>query len=327
MGGATAGWYEVSRSVASIYPTVPNLRASGVPEPIAGWTTQAITGVGGTITFTPGTSKGYQIITGSAALAGNWTIAIDNGVNDGDEFWIDYRATMTPGAFVISVEGTTLTSTQTLAGKTMIHAIWSTGAGLWIVTTWPGRDDYATLTDLAAKEASLGNPASNGMVLASTTGGVRSWIAQSNSVLENVTANTQTTAITTEEILKTYTLTGGTLDTDGDQIEINGVYQTAANGNNKTETIKFGATTVATTGVVAFNNVTLSFRVIINRTGAATQSAIGILTSSAGAVYMTYSTPAETLSGSVAIQMCSTNGTAAAGDSIARWWSIRKNDK
>ena len=40
-------------------------------------------------------------------------------------------------------------------------------------------DVTSLTTDLAAKEASLGNPASNGYVLSSTTGGTRSWVAQS----------------------------------------------------------------------------------------------------------------------------------------------------
>lgn len=333
-GGATAGWYEVGRSAASLYPNITNLRANSVPVPIAGWATQAINGAGGTITLTAGSSKGFQEITGNAALAGSYTIDLANGVNDGDEFWIKYSATMTPGAFVISVEGITMTPAQVLAGKTIFYAKWSAGAVSWIIISMlnANNTDYSTSVDTALKENALGNPASNGMMLSSTTAGTRSWIAPPNAIVYNTTANNGTTAIITEEFLKTYAMPGATLDTDGDVLYCKTVYQTAANANAKTETFYFGATAVATiTG--NFNASTIVIEGTVTRTGAATQVAsfraaqYVTATGAWGAENSFYTTPTETLSGAINVRAASTNGVAAVNDSINRTMFVQKMDK
>lgn len=328
--GTVTNWYETSRSAESLFPTVDNLRDFSTPVPIAGAGSTVLTNAGATTTLTPGTDKGYQVYTGSAALAAPVTITFDPlGGKDGDTFTIDYRATLTVGAFAVTLGGITLTDAQALAGNVMVTGLWDAFSGSWKSVLYQkanGVDLLSSAQAASTYEPALGLPANDGYTLTSDTAGVRSWTPLNNPILENVTANTETTAIITEEILKTYTLPGGMLDTDGDQLEIIAIYQTAANANVKTITLKFGATTLGTTGAVAYNATTIVVRAVVNRVDGTNQSAICTISTSTGVVFVAYTTPGETLSADLDIQMCATNGVASAGDIIARSWSIRKFD-
>jgi hypothetical protein len=101
----------------------------------------------------------------------------------------------------------TLTTTSPLTGGGDLSADRTLGINQSLLTL--AQSQITNLvTDLAAKEPALGNPASNGYVLSSTTGGARSWIAavrlktanavfasEDHSVLVTV-ADTSTTANT-----------------------------------------------------------------------------------------------------------------------------------
>jgi hypothetical protein len=83
------------------------------------------------------------------------------------------------------------------------------------------------------------------------------------------------------------------------------VFKTAANANNKTIKVKYGATTLFDSGAVAANDDRLIVRGRIIRTAAATQIAyITAQCDSGGAFANTVvtSSPAETLSGTVVLK-------------------------
>lgn len=324
---ATAGWYEVTRE--NTLPTVANLRANNVAEPIQGCNSTAM-GTSGTTTYLPGTDQGYQIITGSPILVGNVVFDVGGSPLDGDEFTVDYRATPTLGGSTVAIFGIVLTATQS-AQKCVVRTKYRSADTTWYTVMYVNGDaiDFATTTQLATKENSLGNPAANGYVLSSTTGGTRSWVPnQNNVVLHNDISNNATTAVITQEVLKTYTLPGGTMDLDGDILVIRAVYQTAANANNKTVSIYFGATKVADSTAVAMNDDTVVVEAVINRLEVAAQAAASTLmiadtTTVATVSYAAaYSTPGETLSADVDIECRATNGVAAANDIICRQFSV-----
>ena len=327
-GGVATGWYEIGRSV--VFPTVANLRTQSVAEPVQGITNLTMS-TGATTTLVPGTDKEFLYVTGSPVLIAPIDIATGGTPIDGDTFTVFYRATPTVGAFAVTVFGTTLTATQTQQ-YLKVTTVYSSVSAAWRTVVLPDTTtlDFATTTQLAAKEDDLGTPAATGYVLSSTTGDVRSWIPNGNfPVLHNDTSNDGTTAVLTEEILKTYAITAGLMSTDGDTLKASGIYQTAANANAKTETIYFGATAIGTiTG--NFNADTVFWEAEINRIDNTNQSAwcsIRVFDTAAPGTLVgeasAYTLPAETLSGAVNIQMASTNGAAAANDSVARQFTVR----
>lgn len=170
----------------------------------------------------------------------------------------------------------------------------STGQVRWSSTT------AATGSkDTGFGRSAAGVPAAtNGVSALYTIGGV---------LTKNVTS--ATTAGTSEETLWTYTLPAATLATNTQMVRIKVWGMTAANGNSKTITLKFGSTTLRTHANTG-NNVGWYADAIVARTGAATQTAnavswIGTNASTTG------SAPTETLSGTVAIALTATTATAA----------------
>jgi len=323
---APAGWYEITRR--NTLPTVPDQRASSVAVPVQGINSTAM-GTSGTTTYSPGVDKGYQIITGSPVLIGNVSFAQGGSPIDGDEFTLDYRATPTLGGFTVTVFGILLTTVQ--AGqKCVIRTKYSSVAASWFSVMYVNGEaiDFATTTQLATKEDDLGTPAADGYVLASTTGDVRSWVPnEANSVLHNDTSNDETTAVTSEEVLKTYELPANSMNLDGDLVRIRAVYQTAANANAKTCSIYFGATKVAEE-TFDMNDDTVVVDVVVNRVDGTNQSASSQLNVHETATFASvvtsgrYTTPGETLSGALDIECRATNGVASAGDIICRQFSV-----
>lgn len=324
--GGTIGWYELTRSALQL--SVSAMRAQSIATPVQGVNSTAM-GVSGTTTYSPGTDKGYQVITGSPVLVGGVVFATGGSPIDGDEFTLDYRATPTIGANTVTIFGITLTDDQTQQ-KCVVTTKYKTSNTTWYSTLYVNGDaiDFATSTQLATKEDSL--PASGGdtFVLQKTIAGAYSFVPnQGNEVLSNTTANNATGANLTKTTLKSYTVAGDTLSADGDVLYGQGVWQTAANANAKTVGIDFGATTLVTT-TGNYNAQTITAECWINRTGGVTQSAIGKLTiadTTTGVVastVITYSTPAETLSADVDIDQFGTNGVASANDIISRQFSV-----
>ena len=331
-GGVATGWYEIGRSV--VFPTVANLRIQSVAEPVQGIANLTMT-TGSTVTLVPGTDKEFVYLTGTPVLIAGYTIVQGGAPIDGDHFTVLYDAAPTLGAFSVTIFGAVLTATQA-AQNLRITTTYSSVSATWRTTVIPDIVglDFATTTQLATKEAGLGNPAADGYSLTSTAAGVRSWQPNGNFPIRyNTTANNGTTAIITEEILKTYSLPAASMDTDGDSVDIETIYQTAATANAKTITVYFGATAIGTiTG--NFNADTILVKATVNRIGAMTQSAYCQIfvfdTAAPGTLVaqaVAYTLPGETLSGAVSINFAATNGVAALNDVVSRQASVRLMQK
>ncbi len=123
---------------------------------------------------------------------------------------------------------------------------------------------------------------------------------------------------TGEDVIFTYTVPAGQLASDKDQIVATFTGELAGSANNKNIKIKFGSTTLfESTSVADGSGSDWSAEVQIFRTGATTQKAIVRFTSNNTAINTlqrcTYSTPAETLSGTVVL---SVTGEATANDEV-----------
>lgn len=121
------------------------------------------------------------------------------------------------------------------------------------------------------------------------------------------------------ETLYSYTMPANTLAANGQALTIEVWATTAANANNKTLTVVFGATTIGTSTAAGFNGETMSMRCQVYRVTATTQKGrcnfqsftSGTLTANQNAV-ITAAAPAETLSGAVVVAIRGTTPTASA---------------
>ena len=133
----------------------------------------------------------------------------------------------------------------------------------------------------------------------------------------NVNTTSQATTGTSKETLASYSLPANSLSANGKAIRIRAWGITAANGNTKTFTIDFGATTVATNvdNSGAGTAMVVVLEAVIIRTGANTQEAsgFGLLgedSSSARKTTQTRTTPSATDSGAITIAITGTTPTA-----------------
>lgn len=127
----------------------------------------------------------------------------------------------------------------------------------------------------------------------------------------NVTSASTTGTI--EEILMTCTLQGGALPTNLRGVEIHTFGSSAANGNAKVARVYFGATLVSATGAFTTSASGWTVDATVLRTAATTQLANGFGNAlGSGYNLLSNSTPAETLSGAVAITVKGLTVTAAA---------------
>lgn len=325
--GGSYGWYEVSR--AAVQPTVSVLRSNNISIPVQGTTDTTLVAGGGTITLIPGTDKEFQVLLGSPILVASYSVIFGGSPKDGDRFIIYYKATATTGTGqTVTIAGITLTETQMGNGKSIVIAEYDSTGATWRSVLLPDEStrDLVDTVDLATKEDSLGNPAADGYVLTSTVAGVRSWSNLPNPILHNDVSNSGTTAIITEEILKTYTLPGGTLDSDGDALYVEAVLETAANANNKTINLKFGVTTLVSTGAIVSNNSRFIIKATITRVSSTSQYCFAEIFGYEGvstalvtaATFGGPTSPGETLSADVDLVVTGQNGVAAANDIICK---------
>jgi hypothetical protein len=230
----TPTWFETFRS-PGIVLSVANLRSAGIAEPIQGVDTQAVVLAGSSTTLTAGTDKGFLALTGTGTLTGSVSYSLAAGLVDGDTFNIDYNATITLGGFTITLMGVALTTEQALEGNILAQGVWDAANTNWIVSFFRDTQlvDLADDTDLALKEDDLGNPAGNGYVLVSTTGGARSWVSNSTDIVLDGNAGTNSSTAAVETTLRTITVPANTLSTDGSAIQIDCVGQFGANINIK----------------------------------------------------------------------------------------------
>lgn len=121
-----------------------------------------------------------------------------------------------------------------------------------------------------------------------------------------------------ETTLFTKTLDAGLLAADGMAIEVVGFGTTANNSNSKAIKLYFGATVVES---FSFTTAQVDWTVYgrVVRTGAATQKALG-KGQRATSNTMTYTTPAETLSGGIEVKITGTG--VSTNDIVGRGFEI-----
>ncbi len=183
---STDKWYEISRSPGLDF-SASSVRASGVvPWAVPGITSTVLTNGGGTITLTPGTSKGILYLSGTPNLAASWSVVGAGSPIDGDTFYVYYRAVPTLNGNTITIFGSLLTATQAVSGKILVRATYSTT--LTAYTTVVIQDftaaDWATVASVAAKEDYLGLPAGDGYGLYSNLDGTRYFAPSPNSIYQ-----------------------------------------------------------------------------------------------------------------------------------------------
>jgi len=121
----------------------------------------------------------------------------------------------------------------------------------------------------------------------------------------------------TDDTLFSYTLPANAMDANGRTVIIDAFGKFAANGNNKTVKLWFGTSLVFSSGVLTNNNVGWAARLIVGRTGAATQ--IGQGTGMAGSTPFPVPIPpagTETLSGAVVIKVTGASPTTGAASDV-----------
>lgn len=122
-----------------------------------------------------------------------------------------------------------------------------------------------------------------------------------------------TTAVTTEEVLQTYSLPANSLAALNDGVRIRAWGSFAANGNNKTVKLYFGASVIST-GVVATNNKNWTIELTVLRTAAATQIVVGNALVDTTAITTYINAGTDDQAAAVVIKCSGTNGTASAAD-------------
>ena len=132
-----------------------------------------------------------------------------------------------------------------------------------------------------------------------------------------------TDANTLEKFFQTYQLPADTLSTDGSWLEIFAWGSTAANGNLKTLTARFGGSTIYTNSV-ALNNRKWDFTAKVIRT-----SSLGQITFAFSSTFNSSSgqeaAPTEDMGNDIAVSISGTNGTASASDITCEGFIIRVN--
>jgi hypothetical protein len=142
--------------------------------------------------------------------------------------------------------------------------------------------------------------------------------ATASGVLTVNTTAVGTNADTNEKDLWSYTLPANTLNANGKALRIRVILTTAANANNKTCTLYFGATTLKLHGPLASNAQTWLFEAIVYRTGASAELATTQGHVAATLMTTVTNTPAADTTAGIVIRVTGTNGTAVANDILFR---------
>lgn len=135
------------------------------------------------------------------------------------------------------------------------------------------------------------------------TGVQRCWVGGTLKTIQSDTGNVGAG----EDTLHSYTLAASMLSADGQSVEIETAVSFAANANSKRVRVYFGATVLLDSTATVQNGGVMVVRARVTRTAAATQRAWAAAANTAAVplfvVGPTYTTPAETLSGTVLIKV------------------------
>lgn len=259
-------WYEISRSPGNDL-SVSSLRSAGISVPVQGVEVFTLTSGGGTVNLTAGVDKGVHIITGVVTLSGSWGYNLNNGVVDGDTFYIMYKGQVNLNGNNLNIAGISLTADQAANADIAVKAVWSSASSAWATVMIKDTSgiDLVDTTDLAAKEDNLGNPVSNGYVLSSTTGGVRSWVANNTDVVLDGNGSTVSSSAGVETTLRTITIPAALL-TSTSSIIIESMGRFGANTNVKNLRVYLNGTLIGTnTNNTAPNGASFHNKTMITR--------------------------------------------------------------
>jgi len=132
----------------------------------------------------------------------------------------------------------------------------------------------------------------------------------------NVDTTAATQATTSAVDTKTYSLPAGTLSANGMGVKVRAWGTTAATANAKTIALKFGSSTVLTTGALLANALDWEMEAVVIRTAAATQEAYGRGQFSGAVIQVNESEPNQDLTAAVSIAINVTSATATGGVSV-----------
>lgn len=177
---------------------------------------------------------------------------------------------------------------------------------------------------------SLTMPAADGAgALTSDGAGVLSFTAAAGDLdaINADTTQTGTDANTSEKTLRSFSVVGNTLDANNETLHAVFFGTRIGSANSDVLRLKFGATTLITITLDQAVKTAFWIEVIIIRTGAATQKAIAFCAGerSDSNAPAEYTTPAETLSGAVALTLTGQNGAALANSLVyegSKIWRI-----
>ena len=145
---------------------------------------------------------------------------------------------------------------------------------------------------------------------------IQSINANVGGLLNAQTGSTGTAANTVETTLQQYTMPANTLSAAGQSVRITCWGSTAANGNNKTMKLYFGASVIST-GVLTLNDKKWFLTLTVMRTAAATQAVLGSGVGDATNVATYGNAGTDALTAGVLIKCTGENGTVAANDIVA----------
>lgn len=326
---ATANkWYEIFRS-PNLNLATTALRQGGIPAMVPG-TAQVTMPTSGTLTLDAATSNGIQVVTGSPNLVGGYNITAAGTPIDGDIWKVIYNATpVTGGVNAVTIFGATLTDAQATSGKVYVQSVYDGSTTSYKTDVFSNFNgvDFATAATTASKEPALGNPAANGYVLASTTVGVRSWVPQTLPSGINVLAGGDPTPVgtganTTLTVLKTFTLLGGTLANNGDQIVIEAKGVFGADGNDKKLSFRIGSSSTAVV-ISSQNNINYYVTCTMTRSSATTlYYTMKFFYDDGTSILSSGTALTATLANNNAVSIMGQNGTAVANDVVCEFYNV-----
>jgi hypothetical protein len=140
-------WFEFIRN-GNFITTTANYRTNGYGIFALEDYNSAAVGTGGTVTYVANTDEKGQKLTGSSTLLGNQAYALDNTAEDGDEFFLEYDASVTLGAFTLTIFGISVSADQALNGGLIFYARFL--GGVWYSHVYPNLNEGNTYPYTAA---------------------------------------------------------------------------------------------------------------------------------------------------------------------------------
>ena len=141
--------------------------------------------------------------------------------------------------------------------------------------------------------------------------------AQATTRLYSNGTSSGTPADTNEDILMSYSLPAGFLSTVGQTLEIVAFGTCAANGNNKTMKLYFGASVISS-GTLTTNNKNWVARLTVIRNAASTQAVLGEMLVDTTNITPYFNAGSDTDTSVITIKVTGQSGTGTASDIVCK---------